>query len=108
MSRWDVAWGPRDWETPSVIHRNKCRAHVPLWAHPSPDAAMRHFLARSDETDNPHRISLNSADWTFKLFDRPEAVPKGFSLTDFDDAQWGKVGSSCFLRGMDDVVCTCQ
>lgn len=91
---------PRDWENPSVYSRNKCRSHVPLRAHPSPDSALRYFLKGPDAADNANVLSLNSKNWSFNLYDRPEDVPEDFSRPDFDDGKWGKVMSAAcvFLK----------
>ena len=97
----EVARGPRDWENPGVYSRNKCRAHVPLRAHPSPDAALRYFVKGPSVTESPYRVSLNGKNWSFHLFDRPESVPKAFWDPAFDDARWGKVGSSWPLLAHD-------
>ncbi|CAL8464023.1 g3558 [Coccomyxa elongata] len=82
---------PRDWENPSVYSRNKCRSHVPLRAHPSPDSALRYFLKGPDAADNANVFSLNSKNWSFNLYDRPEDVPENFSRPEFDDGKWGKI-----------------
>lgn len=82
---------PRDWENPSVFNRNKCRAHVPLRAHTSPESALRYFIKGPDPADNTNILSLNNADWSFHLYDRPENVPESFKDPDFDDGNWGKV-----------------
>ena len=75
--------------------RNKCRS----------ESALQHNLRGPPAVSNPHFISLSGPDWAFKLFDRPESVPKAFWEAAFDDGQWGKVGSSdpsahtCNIRG---------
>ena len=74
----DVLGGPKDWENPGVYARNKCRSHVPLRAHPSPESALQYYVKGPFAAPSPHIISLNGLDWTFKLFDRPESVPNGF------------------------------
>jgi hypothetical protein len=91
----EIAGGPRDWENAAVYARNKCKSHVPLRAHPSPESALQYYLRGPAAASNPHVISLNGPDWAFKLFDRPESVPKAFWEAAFDEGQWGKVGSSC-------------
>ncbi len=88
---------PRDWENPSVYSRNKCRSHVPLRAHPSPDSALRYFLKGPDAADNANVLTLNSKNWSFNLYDRPEDVPENFSRPEFDDGKWGKVMSTACI-----------
>lgn len=99
-NKMDLTTGPRDWENPNVFSRNKCRSHVPLRAHPSPESALVYFIKDPKAADNANLLNLNSSGWNFHLYDRPEDVPRTFSNPDFDDGQWGKVSSSpCFFLG---------
>ncbi|EIE18998.1 hypothetical protein COCSUDRAFT_20201 [Coccomyxa subellipsoidea C-169] len=82
---------PRDWENPSVFSRNKCRSHVPLRAHPTPESALLYFLKDPKAADTANLLSLNSSEWSFHLYDRPEDVPDAFSTPEFDDGLWGKI-----------------
>ena len=86
----EVAQGPRDWENPAVYNRNKCRSHAPLRAFPSQDTALQYYVPGPTPRDAPNIRVLNSRDWAFKLYDRPESVPEGFQEPKFDDGQWGK------------------
>ena len=91
---------PRDWENPSVFSRNKCRSHVPLRAHPTPESALLYFLKDPKAADTANLLSLNSSEWSFHLYDRPEDVPDAFSTPEFDDGLWGKVmTSACSFFG---------
>lgn len=86
----EVAVGPRDWENPAVFNRNKCRSHVPLRAFPSQEAALQYYISGPATRDAPNVQVLNSDDWAFQLYDRPEKVPKGIQDPSFDNGQWGK------------------
>ena len=90
----EVAVGPRDWENPAVYHRNKCRSHAPLRAFASQDAALQYYAVGLPPRDAPNVQALNSNDWAFQLYDRPENVPKGVEDPLFDDGQWGKASSA--------------
>ncbi len=89
-SNMEIAVGPRDWENPAVYNRNKCRSHAPLRAFPSQDAALQYYAVGPPPRDGPNVQVLNSNDWAFQLYDRPEKVPKGIQDPSFDDGRWGK------------------
>ncbi|KAL4457400.1 hypothetical protein ABPG75_012265 [Micractinium tetrahymenae] len=80
-----------DWENPSVIGINKRAAHAPLRSFTSPSQAAEHFRLRSGASTSPRLLSLNGDAWRFQLFDRPYAVPPGFSEADFDASAWPQV-----------------
>ena len=84
-------WSNRDWENPAVYQRDKQRSHVPLRSFTSPETALRYFTHGPAAAQRARQLSLNSSDWRFQLFDRPENVP-AFAEEDFDDSQWSKVG----------------
>ncbi|KAK9814513.1 hypothetical protein WJX72_007158 [[Myrmecia] bisecta] len=81
----------RDWENPTVIARNKRRAHVPLRSHVDPSTALQYYTEGPESVSHPRRLDLNSSDWRFKLYDRPEDVPVSFSETGFDDSAWTSI-----------------
>jgi hypothetical protein len=91
LANMQVSGGPKDWENPGVFAHNKCRSHVPLRAHPSQQSALHYFVHGPNTAANANVDFLNSSEWLFRLFDRPEHVTKGFNEVDFDDGQWGKV-----------------
>ncbi len=68
-----------DWRTPSVIHRNREPAHVPLAGYPDAAAAL------TDAT--PWRRALDGT-WRFLLVGTPEAAPERMHEPDFDDGAW--------------------
>ena len=81
----------RDWEDPSVIGRNKRRAHVPLRSFPDQESALKYFTDNSSDQLSSCGIKLLSKqDWKFHLATRPEQVPANFSASDFDDKAWAK------------------
>ena len=93
LSHWRMALpAQRDWENPAVYQIGKQRSHVPLRSFSSPETALRYFTHGPAAAERQRQLSLNSLDWRFQLFDRPEAVP-GFAEEDFDDSQWPKVGN---------------
>ena len=75
-----------------MYQTGKQRSHVPLRSFSSPETALRYFTHGPAAAERQRQLSLNSLDWRFQLFDRPEAVP-GFAEEDFDDSQWPKVGN---------------
>ncbi|KAK9808191.1 hypothetical protein WJX73_006921 [Symbiochloris irregularis] len=83
--------GARDWENPAVFSRNQCRPHVPLRSHPSSQNALRYYTEGPGSVKVPRVISLNDPAWTFKLFDRPEAVPTTFFDESFRTEDWDKI-----------------
>ncbi|KAK9846491.1 hypothetical protein WJX81_005231 [Elliptochloris bilobata] len=85
-----AAHGQRDWENSAVYQRDKQRSHVPLRSFTSPETALRYFTHGPAAADRERQLSLNSSEWRFQLFDRPESVP-GFAEEDFDDSQWPKI-----------------
>ncbi|GAP07665.1 MAG TPA: glycoside hydrolase family 2 [Anaerolinea thermolimosa] len=72
----------RDWEDPQVVGINKRAGHVPLGAYPNREMALR-----GERKASPFVKCLNGT-WRFSLVERPEAVPEGFFLADFDDSGW--------------------
>ncbi|GBG81345.1 hypothetical protein CBR_g32018 [Chara braunii] len=115
---------PRDWEDPTVVSRNKRRAHVPLHSHRDEDSAVRFWWKRSvdataqgaekapwgDEaveeavasakwwTEGLTRVKSLSGEWKFHLASKPEEVPDGFHTVDFDDSSWDTLkGEKLFL-----------
>lgn len=68
-----------DWEDPSVLHRHREPAHVPLRAY-SDEAA-----ARAGTSTNV--VSLDGT-WSFFLAPSPEAAPEGFESPNFAEAGW--------------------
>ena len=67
----------RDCQDPTVFGRGKCAGHVPLYSYRSEGEALKGA--------EPRRLYLNG-DWKFAYVERPDALPEGFSETDFDDA----------------------
>ena len=51
----------------------------------------RYYTDRPASVEAPRIISLNDEAWTFKLFDRPEHVPKSFFDVEFKPDQWDQV-----------------
>ena len=85
----------RDWENPSVISRNKRRAHVPLRSFPDPESALKYFTEESADRLTQCRIeTLSQKDWKFHLAGKPEQVPSDFASSDFDDSAWAQVSTS--------------
>ena len=87
----EIAKGPRDWENPLVFAKNKCRSHAPLRSFPSQESALKYYISGPGTHEAPNVHVLNSKDWIFQLFDRPEDVPKGIWEPSFDDGRWGHV-----------------
>ncbi len=59
----------RDWENPGVVQVGRLRAHTPL----------RSFRSVSDAlNEQDHRCRSLNGQWSFTLFDRPEAVTPEF------------------------------
>lgn len=82
----------RDWENPSVISRNKRRAHVPLRSFPDQESALKYFTENSGDRLDQARIKhLSQRNWKFHLAGKPEDVPSNFSSGDFDDSAWAQV-----------------
>ena len=71
-----------DWENPSVLHRNREPAHVPLRAYADESGAL------ADATT--HVKSLDGK-WKFFLAPSVEAAPTEFHLSSFDDSQWPEI-----------------
>ncbi len=90
----------RDWENPQVFAANRLPAHAPLRAYPDTASAL-------NESASPFVKSLNGQ-WSFKLFDRPEAVPEGFPEQSFDEGDWSdmKVPANWQLQGADHPIYT--
>ncbi|KAK9848754.1 hypothetical protein WJX84_010455, partial [Apatococcus fuscideae] len=82
----------RDWENPSVISRNKRRAHVPLRSFPDQDSALKYFTDESSDRLSQCRIkTLSQKNWKFHLAGKPDQVPSDFSCSDFDDSAWAQL-----------------
>lgn len=84
-----------DWENPGVYSINQRIAHVPLRSFKTAEAALRYF-ERGPRKGKGSGVrggvtSLNGSNWNFKLYDRPEMVPRDFPSQTFDTSSWGKV-----------------
>ena len=90
----------REWEDPRFVERNKEPAHATLIPYSNEEEALA-------GGDSPWVKSLNG-DWKFKLVDRPENAPEGFSAPDFADEQWDTipVPSNWQLQGYDKPIYT--
>jgi len=60
-----------DYLTPEAVGRNRAATRSRFTAYPDPEAAL---AGARDGRSSPWEVSLNG-DWSFELFDRPEAVP---------------------------------
>lgn len=103
----------RDWEDPSVVKRNRRRAHVPLHCHSTIQGALEFWQKRNaaDKSvaeqavwgDNAVEAALASAAfwvdglpfvfslssyWKFHHSSKPENVPSSFHTPSFDDSTW--------------------
>lgn len=89
----------RDWENPLITGRNKRPGHVPMGAYPDAKLALS-----CDRTASPFVRILNGL-WKFYLAPKPEAVPAGFYLPDFNASDWAtiQVPGNWQLQGFDDI-----
>ena len=75
----------REWEDPSVQHRNRLPGRTDIRSYESFDAA------REQDNTSCLMLSLNG-DWQFRLCPEPCAVPEGFELPDYPDAEaWDRI-----------------
>ena len=74
-----------DWEDPQVLGINKLDPHAPVY--PFADEATARGLDRSK---SPYYRLLNGR-WKFRFSPHPEARPKAFFETAFDDAAWDTI-----------------
>lgn len=90
----------KEWEDPRLTGRGLTSPHVPLSCLDTTEQAL-------SGAPSGWQQSLNG-DWQFKLYDRPEAVPSGFSAEDFDDTHWDalNVPSNWQLHGYDKPIYT--
>lgn len=71
-------------ENPQLIETNQEPGHASM----IPYATAAEALARDAATD---RVCLLNGAWKFRLSPTPEASPKDFFRTDFDDSEWGRI-----------------
>jgi beta-galactosidase len=74
-----------DWENPQVVGIDKLEAHAPVY--PFADEQTARTL---DRTRSPFYRLLNGR-WKFHFSPNPEARPKTFFETSFDDAAWDTI-----------------
>ena len=74
-----------DWENPQVVGINKLDPHAPVY--PFADEATARALDRSK---SPYYRLLNGR-WKFQFSPNPEARPKAFFETGFDDTAWDTI-----------------
>lgn len=75
----------QDWQDPQVFRINKNEPHVTKM--PFPDEEMARGLSRME---SPYCKLLNG-DWKFHYVGHPDARPKDFYETDFDDSTWDRI-----------------
>lgn len=90
VSKWSRQ---NDWENPAIYERNRARMHVPLRSHRSREAALRYFThgPKHAAPEGVSSLSSDTGDWSFRLFDKPGDVPRGFWTTDYDAEGWDTV-----------------
>lgn len=86
---------PADWENPAVIGINKRKAHVPLRSFLDSKSATDYYVNGIGRVESSRKLSLDSSDWKFHLFDQPESVPTTVSYKDYDDSSWAEVLKQC-------------
>lgn len=77
---------PPFWETPEATHVNRLPGRTPLVPCPTRAAAAR-FARTLDPAASPWALSLDGR-WTFRLFERPEAVPARAVQPALADGGW--------------------
>ncbi len=89
-----------DWETPTIIERNREPAHVALAAYPDEGVAL-------SELPSPRVQSLNGV-WKFHLAPNPAAVPADFVMPTYDDTVWDDIAvpGNWQLQGYDRPIYT--
>lgn len=92
----------KDWENQNVIEQNRYPMHVPIGAYRTFEEAVTCERSISDY------VRVINGQWKFKLFPRPEAVPKDFFTTAFDTEDWKliPVPSNWELHGYGEPVYT--
>ena len=76
----------REWEDPSIQHRNRLPGRTNIRSFTEEAQALR-----GDEGTSPLFLSLNGT-WQFRLCPDPYAVPAGFEKPDYPDAAaWDRV-----------------
>jgi beta-galactosidase len=74
-----------DWENPQVVGINKLDPHVPVYPFADEESART-----LDRTRSPYYRLLNGQ-WKFHFSPNPEARPKTFFETAFDDTSWDTI-----------------
>jgi beta-galactosidase len=72
-----------DWETPSILARNREAAHVPLSSYGDQAAA----LAGAESCN----VRLLNGRWKFRWAPNPAAAAHDFQSVDFDDGDWDEI-----------------
>lgn len=75
----------RDWENQYVTQINRYPMHAPYGAYEDVNQAKT-----CDRNMSKYVKSLNG-NWSFKLYDAPEAVQEGFYQPDYDVADWDQL-----------------
>ncbi len=90
----------RDWENQEVIAANQYPAHAPLRSYDSVAAAKQ-------KQASEHYRSLNGQ-WKFKLFEKPEVVPREVISCELADNDWDgiTVPSNWQMQGHDKAIYT--
>jgi len=78
-------WGPKSWQDPTLLGRNREPARSPLV--PFPDEAG----ARSDDRSASPWYKVLNGQWRFRLVSAPEQAPSTFVDPDFDDRGWDAI-----------------
>jgi beta-galactosidase len=72
-----------DWETPSVLARNREAAHVPLSSYRDQAAALMGVESRN--------VTFLNGRWKFRWAPNPATAAHSFQSVDFDDGDWDEI-----------------